>query len=791
MTEENGTAPSMAAFNVTKIKDVISSTLRNWPWMVVSIVFFAGFSLLYALRSNPTYTRNASVVINENEGGSTTADLSGLSDLGIFTSNTNIYDEVNKFKSPDVYKEVISRLRLDITYFSEGSLRNKFLYGKEIPVNVVCPTVSKHDSFSFKIDIKDNDTFELTGGKASKKAEPYKIKDGTYRFGQTINTPVGKIVIDKTAEFANITSEEKPTIIISKTPEEIVLKSLSASLAVTFKKNEGNTINFAINDLSPERAEDILNTVIDVYNERWIKAKNEISLSTTKFIDQRLRVIESELGNVDRNISTYQSENHIPDVKEAATLYMKEFQETEGDILKLNNQLAMTRYMRDFVVNEAKSNRIIPANTGIENRGIEEQISEYNKKTIERSQMASGGSANHPIVAELDAQLADMRTSIVHSLNNQMASLSASIGNMQSSMSRTSANIAATPRQAKDLLSAERQQKVKESLYLFLLQKREENELSQAFSAYNTEVIAKPNGSIYPTKPKKKVIVAIGLMLGLIVPFVVEYIRMMMNDKVRTRQDLENLATPLLGEMPLCKFGKDNKDHKQVVVRSGERDLVNESFRLLRTNLSFVTGEKDACEVVMLTSFVPGSGKTFIAMNMGASFALKEKKVLVIDCDLRRATTSTFIGSPHRGLTDYLVGRVHNLSEIIKPYDSVLGLSVLPVGTTPPNPTELLESRKFAETIEALRAEYDYIFIDCPPIEMMADAQIINHVCDRTVFVIRSGKIRMKMAKEVDRLAEAKKFKNMAIVLNATEISSSGYGSYHSYGGYGYAEKQK
>lgn len=496
MAEDNAPTNPSPSQKPIKIKEVIDATLRRWPWIIVSVCICTGLALLYTLRANPTYTGNATVVIRDEEGGGSSAPgLAGLADFGILTSNTNIYDEVNKFKSVDVYKEVVERLNLDVTYWKEGKLRDELLYGAQIPVKITVPAELDEESLECKIEITGQDSFKLSDLTVTKDREKYEVKDGTYHFGQLISTPMGRISIDKTPAFAYGAPDSPRKIRISKDSKENTIKGLSGSIQVGFKKNEGNTISFSITDLMPQRAEDILNMVIDVYNERWIKAKNEITVSTTNFIDQRLDVLVKELGNVDQDISSYQSQNMIPDVKEAGTLYMKESKENENEILQLNNQLQMTRYMRDFVLNEARKNQVIPANTGLENRGIEEQIAEYNKKAIERAQMAGNSSEVHPVVIDLDAQLSDLRAGIIHSLDNQVSALSASMRNLQANQGNTYAQLSAAPTQAKHLLSAERQQKVKESLYLFLLQKREENQLSQAFSAYNTEVIAKPKAS--------------------------------------------------------------------------------------------------------------------------------------------------------------------------------------------------------------------------------------------------------------------------------------------------------
>ena len=414
---------------------------------------------------------------------------------------------------------------------------------------------------------------------------------------------------------------------------------------------------------------------------------------------------------------------------------------------------------------------------------------------MERNSLASNSSASNPLVSDLDVRLRAMRSALVQSLDNAIASLNTSISSLQRSESTSTAKIASTPTQARYLLSVERQQKVKEALYLYLLQKREENELAQNYVSSKVRIISQPLGSPSPIAPKKQVFLMIGFVIGLILPLGIIYLRMLFDNSVRERKDIERLRIPFIGEIPLNNQTRSITDkirpHKDVaqgiVVAQKNLDIINEAFRVLRTNLSFITSKDAGCKVIMVTSFNPGSGKTFVAMNLAVSLALNGKKVLVIDGDMRRGSTSAYVGSPSKGMSNYLVGESDNVNGLIVSDTIIKGLGVLPVGTIPPNPTELLESPRFAEMIENLRQDYDYIFVDCAPIEMMADAQIIESVVDRTIFVIRAGLLERSMLPELERIYQDKKYRNMGLVLNATEAEGSRYGYKYGYGyGYGY-----
>ena len=414
-------------------------------------------------------------------------------------------------------------------------------------------------------------------------------------------------------------------------------------------------------------------------------------------------------------------------------------------------------------------------------------------------------SEQNPLVADYDQNLASMRHSIVTSIDNFVVTLNSQLGNLQANEAQTTSQIASNPSQAKYLQTVGRQQKVKEALYLFLLQKREENELSKAFTAYNTRIITPPTGDIKPVQPVRRNIILVAFVLGVLIPVVVIFIRENMNTTVRGRNDLKNITIPFLGEIPYSisrknrptllqriQFWKKPKETRQIVVKAGKRDIVNEAFRVLRTNLEFMIGTHPEQNVIILTSFNIGSGKSHLAGNIAMSLAIKEKKVLVIDGDLRHGSTSMLVGSPGEGLSDYLNGRTDDLKGIIchgEEYGLVEGFDVLPIGTMPPNPTELLFTDRLGEMIRQMRAEYDYVFIDCPPVEIVADTQIIEKLADRTIFVVRSGLMQRSMLGDIEQIYKDKKFKNMSLILNGTKAQGGRYGHYYRYGyhyGYGY-----
>lgn len=768
-----------------RIQDLFILCLAKWYWFVISLAILLGAATIYLLKTPPVYTRSASLLIKEDgKSGSGNEAAGVLGDIDIFRTSTNINNEMLSMQSPAVMYEVVRRLHLDVNYTTDGRFYDPVIYGSDNPYEVSFFDLGDAESASFTLRPDKDGQVKLTDfTRNGEEADG----DAVTALNDTVQTPVGRLLVN--ARPGSTAAQQ--TVYVSRISMQAAATGYSSRLTVSLNNESSTVVNLTLQDVCTQRAEDVLNTLISVYNENWVKDKNQIAVSTSMFINERLGVIERELGNVDEDISSYKSENLLPDVQAAASMYMAESSETNAKIQTLNTQLSMTRYVRSYLTGASSRNQLLPANSGIENSGIEKQIAEYNTLQLRRNDLVANSSETNPLVVDMDHSLHALRDAIIRTLDNYVTTLNTQLRALQQSARQTTARIAANPSQGKYLLSVERQQKVKESLYLFLLQKREENELSQAFTAYNTRVIMPPSGSMAPTAPAKKNILLIAFVIGLIIPVAVIFLRESMNTRIRGRKDLDALTLPFVGEIPQAatkKKGTSDKkstENNPIVVHEGSRDIINEAFRVLRTNLEFMTDKEQHSNVIVVTSFNPGSGKSFLAMNIAVSLAIKQKKVLVIDGDMRHGSTSAYVGSPQTGLSNYLSGHVNNLKDIIVTDARHASLQFLPVGTIPPNPTELLFSDRLKQLIDTVRSQYDYIFIDCPPIEMVADTQIIEQLADRTLFVVRTGLLERSMLPELQRIYDEKKYKNMALILNGTVGSGGHYGYRYGYR-YGY-----
>lgn len=791
-----------------RLQDLFYLCLAKWRWFILSLAVTIGIATYYILTTPNVYQRTASLMIkDDSKSQGISSDVSSMfADMGLGNAKSNVNNELIAIQSPAVLLETGKRLKLDVDYAIDGAFHKEALYGGDLPVTVDFIGFTDEQSGSFQLQLKGDGSYVISRLKGITRDNlPVDDSDEiSGRLGQIIHTPLGKIKVDKAPSYTQfIKNGDAPVLYVSRSNIYAMTDRIKGSLAASLSEEKSTVINLTYKDVLPKRAEDVISTIISVYRKNWLEDKNQMTISTSHFITERLGVIERELGDVDKNISAFKSSNLLPDVEAAAQQYMQKSTEVDKQIMALNSRLAIAQYIRNYLTGKVGKNQLLPSNTGIESPGIEQQIAEYNKSQLERNNLVANSSEQNPLVADYDQSLGSMRKSITASLDNFVVTLKTQLGTLQANEAATTSQIASNPNQAKYLQTVGRQQKVKESLYLFLLQKREENELSKAFTAYNTRIIAPPTGDNKPVAPVRRNIMLVAFVLGFLIPVVVIFVRENMNTTVRGRKDLKNMNVPFLGEIPYyvsrknrptlkqrIRFWKKPKEVCQIVVKAGKRNIVNEAFRVLRTNFEFTIGTHPEQNVIVFTSLNPGSGKSHLAANMAMSLAIKKKKVLLIDGDLRHGSASMLVGSPGEGLSDYLNGRIADIHDILHKGEEsglVKYFDVIPIGTIPPNPTELLSTPLLEQMIRQMRQEYDYVFIDCPPIEVVADTPIYEQFADRAIFVVRAGLMERSMLPEIDALYKEKKFKNMTMILNATKARGGRYGSHYGYGyGYGY-----
>lgn len=793
------------------IKDLLFVFLSNWYWFLLSVIVCAAGAYFYLSTKAPIYRSEACIIIKQDRRTGSSgieSTRNNFSNLGsLFAQQTNVFNEIVALKSPDMMSDVVKRLDLRASYSTRHRLYDRALYGSSLPVTIAVEDFPAGASMGMTINYLDNESVELSqmfnyiAGQKVIYEDPIKAK-----FYEQIDTPVGKLTVHPNISFYDRPGSDKGFAPINMTysPLASAVGSYAARLGVDLTNKESTALTLSQVDFSPERARDILSTLITVYNERWIGDRNQIAVSTSEFINDRLVVIERELGSVDRAVSEYKSTNKLLDPQMAGSLYLNQATKIQQDIIDLENRLGMARHVQAYIASVSANNQLLPANSGIENSGIEQQISDYNTKQLQRNSLVANSSVDSPVVVDIDASLKAMRAAILASVDNYIITLNTQIKSLRNTEAQNSAKISVNPLQAEHLTDIERQQMVKESLYLYLLQKREENELSQAFAAYNTRVLTMPSPG-GPIGPNRNRFMMIALILGLAIPAGILYLILMLNTTVRGRKDLESMRTPFIGEIPLDqdeanrkkamkKKGADSK--KSVLVKAGSRNMINEAYRVLRTNLEFVCG-REGSHVLMTTSFNVGSGKTFTTVNTAAVLALKGKKVCAVDLDIRKHSLSNYLDNVTKGVVEYLAGKESNIDSLIVKEAFCPNLDILPAGTIPPNPTELLYSEKLEEMFKYLRSKYDYILVDCPPVEIVADAMIVNRFVDNTIFVVRKGLLERSLLPEIDKMYAEKRYNGMVILLNGSEINGTsayryqygyrhkGYG--YSYGGYAYS----
>lgn len=786
------------------LKDFFEKCLGQWKWFVISVACFMLLGGFYCITRQPTYERYTEVLVKDQESGGGFDISNAFAAFGFGGGNTSVNNELISFKSPALMTEVVQRLNLTMNYVEREFPHGTTLYGPSLPYLISFPDLHQEQGAFMRFKLYPDGSAEMF--KFRSKWDGEKIKsDEVIKLapGQTMaHTPLGRVTVlpnPRCPEADRLPEDEPVDIKVVRYGLLSAVELYSSKLDVDMVDTDSEVIKLGIRDVSKLRADEILSTLIDLYNSNWVENNNLTAVSTSKFIDDRLKVIEEELGIVDNDISAFQTAHKVIDPRQMAEAQLTVNANIEDNMLKLHNELAMTSFLGEYLANPANQFAVIPVNAGFQSPQLETQIAAYNQLLLARNSLVENSSSHNPIAVDYDRQLDGMRESIAKAVVARQSQLTASLRTMQTAHNDAQGVMASTPEQAKYLQTVGRQQRVKESLYLYLLERREENELTQSFIAYNTRVITPPTGPLRPVAPKTTTIMFVAFFMGLVIPGAIVYTRFSSDTKVHTRRDIDGAGVPFVGEVPeirrprrlanlfrTARQRRADADKPLVVVQQGQRDIPNESFRVVRSNLEFMIGRKGGHEVVMLTSFNPGSGKSFVAYNLAKTFALKGKHVLLVDCDLRRGSTSGYVGTPAKGLTNYLTGHVSDWRGLVVSGDTD-DLSVMPMGPMPPNPAELLDSERFEDFIKQAREQYDLVILDCPPVELVVDTQIISQHADRTVFVIRAGLLEKGALPEINELYTEQKYRNMSLLLNGITAENSRYGAYgnKSYGSYG------
>lgn len=785
-------------------RDYVATLASHWLWFVVSVVVICGLAYVWVIRKEPKYLLTEQVLIKDEDGGSGAEAISSMfAGMGLGSRSSNVYNEMITMKSPALMSQVVEKLGLCTNVTRLRFPHGNTLYGAQRPFTVTFGDSDPESSMSFLINVQPDGKATLR--KFSKFVAGKKVKfDQEVTAGSmygTFNTPIGKVTISPNPTYTPPVqgAEQDDEVIkyaVSHTGLHGMVEYYSAALKADLADRDAEVINLSLEDVNALRAADVLRTIIEVYNQDWIDDKNKISAATSQFIQDRLALIHTELEGADNAVMDFRSKTATLDEYESAKVYMQTATQLNASLLEVTNQMGMTQYLKEYLANPANADAVIPVNTGTGSNQLETQISLYNQTLLARNTLAQNSSANNPLVKDYDTQLKGLRQSVTGAVDGHLAALQKAVNNFQNARNNVQGELTSAPQKAKTLLSVERQREVKNQLYLYLLQKLEENELSQKFTADNTRIITPPYGSNNPVSPKKRLILGIAFLLSLILPAGFLYLKEMTNTRIRSRRDLEKLSAPFAGEIPfvghkkrlewLRKHMQSKKGrHKKletlpVVVEAGKRDVLNESFRIVRSNIDLMMRGDQTSNIIMMTSFNPGSGKSFICYNLAASFAIKGKKVLIIDCDLRHGSTSQFVGMPSKGLSEYLSGSLADWKKLVAPASDTEGLYVMPIGHRPPNPAELLENGRIGELVSQASRDFDYVFLDCPPIDIVVDTQLLEQYVNQTIFVVRAGLLERDAVAEIDEMYKTHRFRRMSILLNGTEGSNtraSYYGS--------------
>ena len=738
--------------------EFVQKCRHHWKWFVLSVVLIPGITLLYLMSKESQYERTAQILIKEeSKGGLLGKGLSDFADLGLFGGSSNLKNELLTLRSNPVVLEALRRIGADISYSKQMGLKEVTLYGKNQPVSVSIEGLDDADHIEMDIAFAKDGKFTLKKMRRNKTkfSEPVSGK-----LNVPVKTPVGMVTVMPTENYVD---QADSTISVLREDRYLLAEEIGKRLGADFSDEDATIIDLSFKDPSIERANAFLLTLIEVYKEQWLADKDRISRHTTDFITERLGVLEKELGEVAEDISEYKTRNHFIDIIETAKMNMKEATQAEALLLQVNNELQMAKYIRDYVKNNSQSNQLLPVNMLSQNKVVEEQIALYNTELLKRNRTAESSSADNPVVAEMDTRLNAMRHAIEASLNNTINQLQIQANGMQGSIRKSQAQMDEAPGQVKDLLSAERRQAVTQAIYVFLLEKREENQVQQALTSENTQIISAPMGSTKPVAPKKMRLLFLAIVLSCLLPAAIIYLLDRFDTKIRSKKDLEHLQTPYLGRIPKVK--KCSKS--TIAVDESASEALGKAIEKVEQGLDFMMSEGGS-HVLQTTGLYASGGKSFVAYHLANAYANRQLRVVLVDFDFSNQALSRAANHHGDGVSKYLAGKTDDWASMLTHVEGNKQIDLLPAGVMPPNAMELLGNGRAEALVAALRREYDVIVIDSKPIVTPQDALYAAKFSDITMLVLRYGESKKTMLPVIEQFYAEKILPHPAVIINAT-----------------------
>ncbi|MDT0651628.1 GumC family protein [Autumnicola edwardsiae] len=770
------------------LREELGKYLRYWPWFCAAVFCFLVAAFLYLRYTTPTYNTTASIIIKDDEGKSPSSELAAFADLGLIggMGTSSIENEIGLLRSRRMMNNTIKALNVNVQFFNEDKIRSSELY-LNIPYQLSVLQLNekalerslKNEATSFRIK-RDGEGLVLQN---SETEERYNVK-----YGEPVNLGFADVVISENEDFSLESQEEFPkNVLIKFSTIGSVVENYRQKLQVNLTDKNSSLIELSLEDPVQAKARNILDQLVLEYNREAIEDKNLVARNTAQFIDERLAIINEELDSVETGKEEFKEANQLTNIEAESALFIENASDYNKRQQEVGTQLELSNAMIDYLNSGTKSD-LLPANLGIQEEGVNQQIQEYNTLVLERNRILSGSTEKNPIVRRLNSQIDQMKANVLQSLQRMRSNLMIAQEDLDRQAASIGNKISAVPAKERQFRGIERQQSIKEALYLFLLQKREENSLSLAVTAPKAKIVDRAYSSASPVSPKPKIILLAAIILGLLIPFLFIYVRNLLNNKVRSREDLERVTKeiPLVGEVPKLE-GKNTE-----LIEKNDRSVLAESFRILVTNLQYLlvnAGNKKEGICLFVTSTVKGEGKTFTAFNLAMTLANNGKKVLIMGGDLRNPQLQRFEqgAKEWQGVSDFLVSDRLDLFSLIRRSTLHENLDLLSSGSVPPNPSELWRHEKTETLFEEVKANYDYVIVDTAPSMLVADTFLINQYADLTLYLVRAGYTEKKLLEFPVDAKNDGKLHDVSFVLNDVESTYFGYGNKY---GYNYGEEE-